>query len=562
MKIISHHIIAPEETLTEEQIVQRLLKIRNIEDMNAFMEIPDPQTLRLKDFGFNGEVDQAMSLLKQLKEEKKRIVVYTDYDADGITGGSILWETLHLMGFDVMPYVPHRQTEGYGFSKTGIDTVKKQFDPALIISVDHGIAAIDQIAYAKELGISVIVTDHHAKQATLPDAAFGIFHIPQLSGSSVAYYVAKEVFETLAQPTDPNYQKLKDHFACDYLALAAIGTVADLVPLTGRARGIAKHGIQAFTRIKRVGIKHIMAEAKIGNKPVDTFHIGFIIAPRINAIGRLEHALDALRLLCTSSSKRAMELASKIGSLNESRKDLVKEAVAEANEMVKDMIVDGNVPNIIILKNDHWHEGIIGLIASDMLEKYHRPVFVITKSEHYLKGSARSPATVHLTEFLSQFKSFLLNFGGHKQAAGFSIEESKYELFKKAAEAAAAAEFNPEDLVKVIEADIDIPLNMVSLKLIDLLKQFEPFGVGNPRPTFVCKAELLNAMQMGKNSEHLKLVLHQPQNTAVPLEVVAFRKGSLYHELKKGQEITAVFHLDCNEWNGRKKVQGIAVHIE
>lgn len=562
MKIVSQLKIS-DTSLTDDEILEKILASRNIPDIETFLNPPSPLTLSLKDFGFSQkDIDTAITLLKQMKDENKPVIVYTDYDADGITGGSILWEALHLMGFNAMPYVPHRQYEGYGFSTKGIDAVIEKHNPGLIISVDHGIAAVDEIAYAKGKGIPVIVTDHHAKQEKIPDAAEVIFHIPALSGSGVAYFFAKEVFTHLAKPEDKNYKKLERHFKSDYLALASIGTVADLVPLIGPSRSVVKHGLDSFKGCKRVGLEELMKEAKIDGHEITPYEIGFIIAPRINAIGRLEHALDALRLLCTPNSERARELASKVGQLNEDRKSLVDTAVKEAKKQVNDKIVKGEMPKILILKSDDWHEGIIGLIASKMVEAYQRPTLVVTKTENYLKASARSPATVHLTEFLGKLKHHLVAFGGHRQAAGFSIEADKFEAFKKEAEELADSIIKEEDLVSSVMVEIELPLTSLTMSLAEKLSKLEPFGIGNSKPSFVCSCKVFDTKLMGKKKEHMRLSVSDLVVKRMPFEIVAFNRKDDFMRLTKGQPIMAAFNLEINEWNGRRSLQGKLIDWE
>lgn len=558
MRIQTHHTLTHKDTITNKDIIRYLLTQRGITDPNDFIYCSSPVERSLTDFGFTGEIDTLITLLNETKAHGKKIMVYTDYDADGITGGSILWETLYLLGYDALPYVPNRQTEGYGFSITALDKIRKEYNPGLIISVDHGITACDQIAYADSHGIAIVVTDHHTRKEELPQKARAIFHIPSLSGSAVAYYVAKEIFNRVSSPKLKNHQLLTSHFASDYLCLAAIGTIADLVPLNGPSRAIAKYGLKEFSSTKRVGLRQIMTEAKIIDKTIDTFHIGFIIAPRINAIGRLEHALDAVRLLCTKSESKAKELANRISSLNETRKDLVDTAVTEAVTMVESMKQDDLLPKILILRSDEWHEGIIGLIASKMVEKYVRPTIIICKSEQYLKGSARSLPTVNITEFLSKLDHHFENYGGHAQAAGLSITEDKYESFYKEA-CANAEKFSEQDLTKVIEADLAIPLSYLTLELAEELACFEPFGVGNPRPLFLCNGTLTDKRLMGQKKNHLKISLSET-GMRKPLEIVAFGKGNDYENLTIGSDVQTVIHLDINEWNGRKTAQGKLVH--
>ncbi|MCR4276553.1 MAG: DHH family phosphoesterase, partial [Candidatus Roizmanbacteria bacterium] len=378
MQITFKHEIKLKDKITDQEIVTLLLESRNIKDLDEFLSPPSPLLLTLKDFGsYERPFKKVIKILKEIKEKNQMIVVYTDYDADGITGGAILWETLHLLGFKVMPYVPNRKLEGYGFSKIGIDNVKSKYDPALIISVDHGITKVDEIKYAKKLGIKIIITDHHLKGDKIPESSEAIFHIPALSGSGVSYFFAKEIFNSFSTSaveersgkTAEVYKVLANNFITDYAALASIGTIADLVPLVGPSRSLVKYGLENFNKVKRFGIKHILKQAGIADKKISPYEVGFMIAPRINAIGRLEHAIDALRLLCTNDEKKAYDLSHKIGNINVERQELVERSVKEAkimlaktsavkNQQDKEQTSEVNImAKIIILVSDHWNEG-------------------------------------------------------------------------------------------------------------------------------------------------------------------------------------------------------------
>ncbi|OGK13401.1 single-stranded-DNA-specific exonuclease RecJ [Candidatus Roizmanbacteria bacterium RIFCSPLOWO2_01_FULL_38_12] len=570
MKITFKKDLTTGKEVKTSEILDAILKSRGIKNFNEFIKPPFPFDYSLKDFGFKKkEIDKVMKLLQKIREKDQSIVVYTDYDADGITGGAILWETLHFLGFKAMPYVPHRRKEGYGFSNIGIDNVKKLYDPALIISVDHGITAVKQIAYAKKLGIPVIITDHHQKLEKIPKDAEAIFHIPVLSGSGTAYFFAKEVFEHFRHSeldsesktgsrnkfgmTD-EISRLSINFETDYLALASIGTVADLVPLVDFSRSIVAHGLAAFPKVKRYGIRHIMKEAGIAGRPISPYEIGFIIAPRINAVGRLEHAIDALRLLCTTDEKRAYALASKVGQKNVERQDLVKQSVEEAlKELVK--MEKKGLPKLIILHSKKWHEGIIGLIASRILETYYRPVIVMTEGDGQLKASARSIVSFHITKFFESMKDMFINYGGHAQAAGFTMERRKLDNFMKTAVKKADKLIKDSYLERVIEADLKIPLNVASIKLAKELYVLRPFGIGNPQPTFVSDASLAHAQLLGKNQNHLKITV-KSDGMMFPVEMVAWGKADLFTSLSSGQKVQVVYSLDVNKWNGREKVQG------
>jgi len=564
MKIKYTHEIKTGDKITDEEILKLIVKKRKIKNIKEFMNPSSPMSIGLMDFGYKKEIKKTVKILEEIKNKQQMIVVYTDYDADGITGGAILWETLYLLGFKVMPYVPHRKNEGYGFSNKGIDNVKKEFNPALIISVDHGISAREKIAYAKSLGIDVIVTDHHLKPDKLPDKALAIFHISELSGSGVAYFFAKEIFNAFKKYLPKNLQgKLEYNFQIDYLALAAIGTIADMVPLLGPSRSLVKYGLPAFKNIKRVGIRHILLEAGIIDKEISPYEVGFIIAPRINAVGRLEHALDALRLLCTNNEEKARQLATKVGLKNRERQDLVKQAVDEAKKMVESILTPevnkfGGLPKIIILKSDHWHEGIIGLIASKIADKFFRPTIVMTKSDGIYKGSARSIPALSITDFLKKLHKYLIDVGGHKQAAGFTIEKNQVDNFIRTSEKEINKWLKNKDLVREISADIKIPISRVTMNLAKYIETLKPFGIGNLEPTFYSEGKIVGTKTFGKKNEHIKIYIKDTSSQQNSVELIYFNYSQLPDDIN---QIKLIYRLSVNNWNHKEKLNAIIQNL-
>jgi len=554
MQITFKNEIKLQDKLDDKTVLNLILKSRNIKDLGQFLNPPSPLTLNLENFGpYKKPFEKVIKILESIKEKNQMIVVYTDYDADGITGGAILWETLHLLGFKVMPYVPHRKKEGYGFSNLGIDNCIKQFNPSLIISVDHGITKIKEVEYAKSKNIKTIITDHHLKGDKIPKAE-AVFHIPALSGSGVAYFFAKEIFIAFSDVQTRHASSLQKNFQTDYLAMASIGTIADLVPLTGLSRSLVKYGLEAFPKIKRFGIKHILKQAGIEDKKITPYEVGFMIAPRINAIGRLEHAIDALRLLCTNDEKKAYDLAHKIGNINVERQELVEKAVEEARRTIGSDPRRGSdpdqIPKIIILVSNHWHEGIIGLIASKIAEEFYRPTFVLTKTDFGYKGSARSIPSFHVTEFLRSLKKYIIDAGGHKQAAGFTLEKKQLYNFETAAFKLANKLISDKDLKRKIEADFKIPISKINLELVESLSALEPFGIGNLRPVFYSEGILERAQLLGKTQKHLKIFVDG-------LELIAFNQADKFKELSRGEKIKVVYSLEVDKWNGRERLKGM-----
>ncbi|MEI6326875.1 MAG: DHH family phosphoesterase [Candidatus Roizmanbacteria bacterium] len=600
-----------------------------------FINPPHPTTLSLKDFGFEQSyideaLEQILSLHPSLGREgtasdagggvKNTIVIYSDYDADGITGGAVLWETMHSLGFDVHPYIGDRVEEGYGLSSIGIDKVKKQYNPALIITVDHGISGKDQVTYAKSIGINVIVTDHHHRsEERVPTDARAIFHIPTLSGSGVAYYVAKEITNKCSHtniqiPNNSQLSNITSQFGSDYLALASIGTIADLVPLTGPSRSVAKYGLQALTSTTRVGLLALYKVAGHLGKTISPYEVGFQIAPRINASGRLDSALDALRLLCTNNVPRAQALAEKLNTLNQERQDMTKHAVEEAVRIVEGMKnAKGELPKILIVHQGvgirpptcrlelgasrsmmWWHEGIIGLIASKLCEKYYRPVIVLTPSEQIrssksevtntsqlpvtstarssrleaiFKASARSIPGFHLSDFLARHHHLLLKYGGHAAAAGLSVTGELLEAFSNIARADAETLITDDMLEKTLKVDIDMPLDWATEQLVEKLEVLEPYGMSNPRPVFQSTGIIQEIRTMGKENQHLKLVVtdespkSKVEGRRSSLSLLSFGKAAEYAHLKTGMQVQVVYTLDINEWQGKRTPQGKVLYL-
>lgn len=546
------------------EVIELILKKRKIENIDQFLNPKKPKDITISDFGLEKEIKKTIKILKEIKEKNQMIVVYTDYDADGITGGAILWETLYLLGFKVMPYVPDRVKEGYGFSFIGIENVIKKFNPKLIISVDHGITKVKEVDYLKSRGIKVIITDHHLKGEKNPHAN-ATFHIPQLSGAGVAYFFAKEIYNNF-QNSVLNSQKkvLREYFEIDYLTLAVIGTIADLVPLIGPSRSLVKYGLESFLKTKRLGIRQILKEAGIEGKNISPYDIGFIIAPRINAVGRLKTALDALRLLCTKKEARAISLANHIGKINRQRQDLVEKSLEEAKREIKKSLVNDK---LIILVSEKWHEGIIGLIAGKIAEEFYRPTIVLTKNDGFYKGSARSIPNFNITHFLRSLKKYLIDVGGHSQAAGFTIKSENLKIFKEEAIKKANQLIKKEDLEKVIEVDLQIPVSFVNLKLVKSIESLSPFGIGNPQPIFYSQGILESAKIFGKKNEHLRILIKDEdmflnsKQSPDFLELIAFNQSYLFSKLYRGQTIKVIYTLEIDRWGEKEKVRGKILFI-
>lgn len=544
------------ENTKPEDIVKMLLKDRDIKDIDSFLNPKKPKDIHLADFfkdskNFAKDWKETTKLLKKIHKAGDMVVIYMDYDADGITGGATLWQTMNELGFKVMPHIPDRKSEGYGFSLVGIDLVKEKYNPKLIISVDHGIVAHDQITYAKQQGIDVVITDHHQKKETDPEDAFAIFHTASVSGSGVAYFFAKALMDEFAD--DAAKKMLQKKFDSDFLALAAIGNIADLVPLTGATRSLAKYGLDAFKNVEAVGLIAMMNEAKINPEKIASYHIGFVLGPRINAFGRISHGMDALRLLCTNSKSRAKQLAAEADITNKERQDLVEQAVEEAIQGVDKR------KKVLIYFSESMEEGITGLVAGKLTQIFNRPAIAMTKNDGTMKASARSIPAIDIIEFLrsKELENYFIDLGGHPGAAGFSIDTENLEPFAKALWEKAEGEITEDMLQKVITLDAELPVSLINLDLAKALHKMEPFGMGNETPLFGFKGLLKDIQFMGKNNTHARL-LFQDINLSQKefVEVVYF---NFDEEIKDyvGKELSVICKININEWNGKEKVNVI-----
>jgi single-stranded-DNA-specific exonuclease len=506
-------------------IVAILLKNRNITDTEKFLHPPDPNSLNPNDVGISGSsIKKAVSRIKKAIENKESIVVYADYDADGICAGAIMWETLHAAGASVMPYIPHRTEEGYGLSVKGIDAVREQFDPSLIITVDHGITAKDKVAYAKSLGIEVIVTDHHVKPDDLPDCT--IVHTTELCGAGVSWFVAKEI----GKPD---------------IALAAIGTIADLVSLTGANRSIVKFGLQELNKTKRVGLIALMRDAGITGGDLTTYDVSHLLAPRLNAMGRLVHAMDALRLLCTKREDKARVLAQQLGLTNKERQRLTTDTTRHALEATKGI----DVPKLLFVAHESYNPGVIGLVAGKLVEEYYRPAIVVSQGAEISKASARSITGFNIVEAIRTCRDILIDVGGHPMAAGFTVETKHLDELKIRMEAYTQKHLKDNLLTRELRIDMELPLTNVTAQLWQQLRDFEPFGFGSPEPVFAARGVRVDDVRLvGTDGKHIKLRLSS-------VDAIAFGMGSLYPKLSPGTEIAIAYTIDMNVWNGSRKLQ-------
>lgn len=483
-----------------------------ISDFNELLAIP--------------KIDKAQARIKKAIKEQQLIVIYGDYDVDGVCASAILYKALSSIGAKVLPYIPHREKEGYGLSKIGLDNVKEK-GAGLVITVDNGIVALEQAKYAKSIGLDLIITDHHLPLDTLPDA-FTIVHSTKMCGAAVAWCLIREIIE---KP-----------LAKELLQFVCIATICDMIPLTGLGRAFVVEGLQELNSNPNLGLKELANCSKLNVGEIDSFAIGHVIGPRINAVGRLEHAIDGLRLICTSDVRKARELAQLLCETNLARRDLTSIAVEEARLLIP----RDNSPKINVVFNANWNPGIIGLVAARVTEEFYRPSIAISVGKTVSKGSARSIGGINIVEVIRQCSDILIDVGGHTGAAGFSLQSHLVEEFKTRIEKIASD--LPENAEQVLEIDAELHSKDLTKKLVAELADFAPFGFGNPQPLFTANQMRITDLRTLSEGKHLKF-------KADGFDVIAFGKGDLFSLLKEGQLVNLAFFLELNRFNGSESLQ-------
>ena len=531
-----------------------LLKNRGIKTKNEkeeFFNPKHPEKISVKSLSLNPkEINKTIKRIKDAIKNKEQIIIFGDYDADGICATAILWECLYSFSKNVSPYIPSRFEEGYGANVKSIEKLKIENKKLkIIITVDNGIVANEAVNKANELGIDVIITDHHQIGKKLPKA-FSIIHTDKISGAGIAWILAREIRKKLAT----GYR-----LPITGLELVAIGTIADQLPLLCPNRSFAKYGLEALNKTNRPGLLALFEEAgliqvpkprQVRNLPlkIGTYEVNYVIAPRINAMGRLEHAIDSLRLLCTTSSQRASELAQFIGKTNRERQKIVEGVVIHALGQAQDKLTDRT-----IIVAGEYHEGVIGLAAAKLVEEYYRPAIVLSKGKMISKASARSISGFNIIEAIHKMDSLIIGGGGHPMAAGFTIETENIEVFMQQFEEVSRPLLTDDILIKRLKIDLELDFGLIDKNLVDLLTKFEPHGIGNFTPIFMTKeVRLVDSRTVGNESKHLKLTLEKGGRI---FPAIAFGMGELYGKLKPEQKIDVAYNLENNVWNGNESLQ-------
>ncbi len=540
-------------------VTARALSCRGITDARAAQTFLGHDLAGLVDPFLMADMPAAVDTVDDALRRGVKIRIYGDYDVDGVCATALLVRALSRLGGHVDWYIPHRIDEGYGLHEEAVRRAHED-GVELLITVDCGSTAVDPVATARHLGMKVVVTDHHRPGDQLPEAPVlnpcrcdCAYPFKELAGVGVAF----KLVSALARAREvPDGQEL------NFLDLVCLGTVADVVPLLGENRLFVQHGLRRLSQSRKIGIQALMKAAGLGGgRGLGARDVAFGLAPRINAAGRMEDARAAVRLLLTHDPGEASHLAAELSRHNDARQAEEREALARAEEMVASR-VDLTQEKVIVLGSEEWHPGVIGIVASRLVERYHRPALLVAVSDGLGKGSGRSIAPLNLWEALKECASVLTRFGGHHYAAGFGIEASQIEELRRRINQFADQRLTQDDLQRQIEIDAEASVEDLTLEAVQELNRLAPFGMGNPTPMLATRAAVIaDAVPVGGGS-HLALHVTGPSGESV--EGIWFRAGHLGEELQEGQAADVCYRARLDEWNGAPRVKlhvtDIAVH--
>lgn len=539
-----------EETLQRElgihKIVAALLVQRGISDPAVADKFLNPTLDDLHDPSSLPDYASARDEILGAKERGDLIFVHGDYDVDGVTSAAILHRFLKSIGANVQTHVPHRIKEGYGINHSAVE-IAKGLGAKLFLTCDCGISAHDRVEAAKEAGMRVVVTDHHTVGDTLPEAHAVVnphrsdsqYPFSELSGAGVVFKLCAGIARDLALPVDKYYRA--------FLDLAALGTVADVMPLYDENRIIAKFGLERLADTKKVGLQALKEVAGCV-APLKTFDIGFKLGPRLNAVGRLDDSGLALKLLLETDPEVARKTALEIDQFNLDRKEAQQVMIDQAIEIVESKGL--HEKHVIAIASADWHPGIVGLVAGRLVERYHRPAFcfIIDEARGLCKGSARSIPAFSLINAIRAYPD-LLEGGGHTMAAGCSFLASDFDKVEAALNEYAMSVLTPEDFVIAYQADLEVEPDSLSMSVLEQIGQMEPFGECNPEPILICRGLNLLGINPTKNPAHVRLNL---KGTGAPIQAMGFNMGPRFAEARPGSNIDLLFQPKIEIYNGKR----------
>ncbi|MDR1091277.1 MAG: single-stranded-DNA-specific exonuclease RecJ [Prevotella sp.] len=529
-------------------LIQR--NISSIEDARKFFR---PNLKDLHDPFLLPDMDKAIKRIEKALGQKQRILIYGDYDVDGTTAVALVYKFLRKFTTNMDYYIPDRYDEGYGISEQGIDYAEET-GVKLIIALDCGIKAVGKVAYAKSKGIDFIIGDHHMPDEVLPDAVAVIdakrtdstYPYEHLSGCGVGF----KLVQALAQNNKIDFSEIQD-----LLDLVAVSVASDIVPITGENRILAYYGLKQLNSNPSLGLKGIIDICGLTYKSITVNDIIFKIGPRINASGRMMKGKEAVDLLLANSTEDAREKSTNIDHYNDDRRELDKRITDEAILFI-DQNMDMKSKKSIVIYNETWHKGVIGIVASRLTEKHLRPAVVLTKSQGMITGSARSVMGFDVYKAIEACKDILENFGGHTYAAGLSLKEENLNEFKKRFEALSLEMIAPEMMRPQINIDAQLTFREINNKFVEELNSFAPFGPENLNPIFVtCDVQDYGTSKIvGKDNVHLKLEMAD-KTVVTPVNGIAFRQSDSYERVKNGEPFDICYTLEENVHNGKSNIQ-------
>jgi len=536
-------ILSTQIPQTQVELQKILLQNRGLKtkaQQTEFLHPQPPAELTLKSVGLSAEaVKKAVDRLQKAIQNQEKVLIFGDYDVDGITATAIAWEGLKAAGLVTRPFIPHRLKHGYGLSLKALDEILAEFQPDLILTVDNGIVAHPALERLQELKIPVIVTDHHQPdEVDLPTVA--TVHSSQLCGAGVAWFLVRELLIATTQVQ-----------ADQWLDLVALATVADQMPLLGANRDLVTAGLAELRLTQRPGIKALLGAASLSADALTSENLSFGLIPRLNAMGRLKDGVESLRLLCTHSTSRATELAQRLQTTNAARQDLTQDLLKQAELQAQEQLDQ----RILVVYSTEFHEGVIGLLAGKLMEQYSRPVVAIQVSQNLAKASVRSVPGVNIIELLRELRESFWELGGHALAAGFACDPAQVTQIQQQLFDLGQQKISADQLIPTFTAECELPTHWLSLDFYDWLQQFEPFGQSNSRPIFQLKnLKLIKFSLMGKQQQHLRLTFELTETGRI-FEAVAWQKGSLTTSLVLGQQLSVLANLTQNVWRERKSLQ-------
>ncbi len=531
--------------------VAQLLINRGISDFDEAKGFFRPSFEDLHDPFLMKGMDKAVSRLEEALGNGEKLLIYGDYDVDGTTSVALVYSFLKDLG-QVDFYIPDRYKEGYGLSIAGIDYAKAN-DISLIIALDCGIRAIDKVAYANEQGIDIIICDHHLPGIELP-AACAILDPKQL-GCDYPYKelcgcgVGFKLLQGYCEKNDADFDRLTAK-----LDLVAIAIAADIVPITGENRILATFGVQQVNQNPSTGIRALLEYTKM-NREMTITDVVFTIAPRINAAGRIASGKRAVELLITGNFEDALEFSAEISKYNTERRELDKSVTDSALDILETDDFYKESRSTVVF-NSEWHKGVVGIVASRLIEQHYKPTIVLTESEGKATGSARSVHDFDVHAALVECEGLLEQFGGHKYAAGMTLSLDNVDAFRQKFEEVVAARIEEHQFTPKLNIDLEIDLDRITPKFMSLLKQFGPFGPGNMNPVFVSRNLIAeDARTMGADNSHLRFKAKQQDVRHSIVQAVAFKMGPFYDKLAKGAQFDLAYTIEENHWNGRVSLQ-------